>query len=100
MKNAPLKGADELQDIRWNGVLVLFGLGFLRNGYTLQGILYRFLYELFDLSEIVCSFDLVDKSNLDRVLSVAFGLFGKIIPDFSVYFVIQIKPHTHALLIH
>ena len=100
MKNAPLKGADEIENIRWNGVLVLFWLGFLSDGYILQGILYCFLYELLDLSEIIGAFDLVDEGYLYRVLPVAFRLFSKIVPDLSVYFIIQIKSHAHALFIH
>lgn len=86
--------------IRWNGVLVLFWLRFLSDRYVLQGILYRFLYELLDLSEVICSLDLMDESDLDRVL---FGPFGKIfeeVPNLSVDLVIQIKPQAQALLIH
>lgn len=98
MKNAPLKGADEIENIRWNGVLVLFCLEF--DGYILQGILYCFLYELFDLSEVVCSFDLVDESDFYRILSASFGMLFKKLPYHSVDLIIQIEPQAHALLIH
>jgi len=88
MKNAPLKGADEIENIRWNGVLVLFWLRFLSDGYVLQGILYRFLYELLDLSEVICSLDLMDESDLDRVLFCPFRKIFEEVPDFSVNLII------------
>ena len=91
MKNAPLKGADEIENIRWNGVLWLFLFGFLSDRNILQGILYRFLYEPFDLSEVVCSFDLMDESDLDRVLFCPFRKILEEVPDFSVDLIIQIK---------
>ena len=91
MKNAPLKGADEIENIRWNGVLILLCRGFMSVGYVLQGILYCFLYELFDLSEVVCSFDFVDKSDFDRVLFCPFRKIFEEVPDFSVNLIIQVK---------
>lgn len=100
MKNAPLKGADEIENIRWDGVLVLFWLRFLSDGYILQGILYSFLYKLFDFSEIIGAFDLVDEGDFDRVLFSPFGKTFEEVPNLSVDLVIQIKPQTQALLIH
>ena len=100
MKNAPLKGADEIENIRWNGVLILLCWGFLSDGYILQGILYCFLYDLLNLSEVVGAFDLMDESDLNGVLSVAFRLAFEEAPYFAVYIIIQSETDADSLFIH